>query len=41
MRVAIYARMSTDKQSAASPEDQIARCRAYPGKARSSLKAGL
>lgn len=29
MRAAIYARMSTDKQSAASPEDQIARCRAY------------
>lgn len=29
MRAAIYARMSTDKQSAASPEDQIARCRAF------------
>jgi site-specific DNA recombinase len=29
VRAAIYARMSTDKQSAASPEDQIARCRAY------------
>ena len=28
-RAAIYARMSTDKQSDASPEDQIARCRDY------------
>ena len=27
MRAAIYARMSTDKQSADSPADQIARCR--------------
>ena len=29
VRVAIYARMSTDKQSADSPADQIARCRAF------------
>jgi site-specific DNA recombinase len=29
MRAAIYARMSSDKQSASSPDDQIARCRAY------------
>ena len=29
MRVAIYARMSTDKQSDASTEDQIARCLEY------------
>ncbi len=29
MRAAIYARVSTDKQSDASPEDQIARCREY------------
>ena len=29
MNVAIYARMSTDKQSDTSPEDQIARCREY------------
>jgi DNA invertase Pin-like site-specific DNA recombinase len=29
MRAAIYARMSTDKQSDTSPEDQIARCREY------------
>ena len=29
MRVAIYARMSTDKQSADSPADQIARCREF------------
>lgn len=29
MRVAIYARMSTDKQSADSPADQVARCREY------------
>jgi DNA invertase Pin-like site-specific DNA recombinase len=29
MRVAIYARMSTDKQSDASTGDQIARCREY------------
>jgi len=29
MRVAIYARMSTDKQSDTSPDDQIARCREY------------
>jgi site-specific DNA recombinase len=28
-RAAIYARMSTDKQSADSPADQIARCREY------------
>lgn len=27
MRAAIYARMSTDKQGAGSPADQIARCR--------------
>lgn len=31
MRAAIYARMSTDKQSAESPEDQIARCREFAG----------
>ena len=29
MRTAIYARMSTDKQSDTSPDDQIARCREY------------
>jgi site-specific DNA recombinase len=29
VRAAIYARMSTDKQSDTSPEDQIARCREY------------
>ena len=29
MRTAIYARMSTDKQSETSPEDQIARCREF------------
>jgi len=29
MRCAIYARMSTDKQSADSPADQIARCRTF------------
>ena len=29
MRAAIYARMSTDKQSSDSPADQIARCRAF------------
>ena len=29
MNVAIYARMSTDKQNTDSPADQIARCRAY------------
>ena len=29
MRAAIYARMSTDKQSADSPADQIARCRDF------------
>ena len=29
MRAAIYARMSTDKQSDTSPEDQIARCSEY------------
>jgi site-specific DNA recombinase len=29
LRVAIYARMSTDKQSTDSPEDQIARCRDF------------
>ena len=29
LRAAIYARMSTDKQSAASPEDQIRACRGY------------
>lgn len=29
MRAAIYARMSTDKQSADSPADQIARCRTF------------
>ena len=29
MRAAIYLRMSTDKQSADSPTDQIARCREY------------
>jgi site-specific DNA recombinase len=29
MRAAIYARMSTDKQSADSPGDQIARCRTF------------
>ena len=29
MRAAIYARMSTDKQSADSPAGQIARCREY------------
>ena len=29
MRVAIYARMSTDKQSDTSPDDQVARCREY------------
>lgn len=29
MKAAIYARMSTDKQSADSPADQIARCREY------------
>ena len=28
-RVAIYARMSTDKQSADSPADQIAQCREF------------
>ena len=32
MRAAIYARMSTDKQSDTSPEDQIARCREYAEK---------
>ena len=31
MRVAIYARMSTDKQSSDSPADQIARCREFAG----------
>ncbi len=29
LRAAIYARMSTDKQSADSPADQIARCRDF------------
>ena len=29
MRAAIYARMSTDKQSSDSPADQIARCRDF------------
>jgi len=29
MRAAIYARMSTDKQSADSPADQVARCREF------------
>ena len=29
MRVAIYARMSTDKQADTSPEEQVARCRDY------------
>jgi DNA invertase Pin-like site-specific DNA recombinase len=29
MRAAIYARMSTDRQSATSPADQIARCREF------------
>ena len=29
MKVAIYARMSTDKQSADSPADQVARCREF------------
>lgn len=29
MRAAVYARMSTDKQSADSPADQIARCRVF------------
>src|SRR5262245_32146542 len=29
MKAAIYARMSTDKQSETSPEDQIARCREF------------
>lgn len=29
MRAAIYARMSTDKQSTDSPADQIARCREF------------
>ena len=29
MRAALYARMSTDKQSADSPADQIARCRDF------------
>ncbi len=28
-RADVYARMSTDKQSDTSPEDQIARCREY------------
>ena len=32
MRAAIYARMSTDKQSDTSPADQIARCREYAEK---------
>lgn len=31
MRAAIYARMSTDKESDTSPEDQVARCREYAG----------
>ena len=29
MKAAIYARMSTDKQSADSPADQTARCREF------------
>jgi len=29
MRAAIYAHMSTDKQSADSPADQVARCREF------------
>ena len=29
MRAATYARMSTDKQSADSPADQVARCREF------------
>ncbi|HPG28959.1 MAG TPA: recombinase family protein, partial [Myxococcota bacterium] len=29
MRAAIYARMSSNKQAATSPEDQIAHCRAF------------
>ena len=29
LRASIYARMSTDKQSADSPADQIARCREF------------
>ena len=29
MRAVVYARMSTDKQSETSPEDQVARCRDY------------
>lgn len=29
MHVAIYARMSTDRQSEDSPADQIARCRTF------------
>ena len=31
MRAAIYARMSTDRQSADSPADQVARCRDFAG----------
>ena len=29
-RVAIYARMSTDRQNEASPKDQAAECQAMP-----------
>jgi DNA invertase Pin-like site-specific DNA recombinase len=34
MRAAVYARMSTDKQSADSPADQIGRCREFDDAAR-------
>ena len=36
MRAAIYARMSTDKQSADSPADLIVRCREFAAGARAA-----
>ena len=41
MRAAIYARMSTDKQSDTSPDDQIARCREYAERQGWSVVEGL
>ncbi len=41
MRAAIYARMSTDKQSADSPADQIARCRDFAKERGWSVLRGL
>ena len=41
MRTAIYARMSTDKQSDTSPEDQIARCHKFAGREGVEMKSLL